>query len=1167
MGEFAPSIDGTDINQGQFSVGSLVLGQEYILLHSILADGGNHFGVSALSFDLQEELLWMGNQGGHVTSYYSCDLQKYTSFQVDATNEIKQLATVNAGILALTSASIRLSQRRGLTVFNHSSEQLQDLQCMMVTPSETLLMGGNQPHLVELNLARGEEMRTVDVGEQGCIILRRHPRFVCVGDIGGKVTLRDPTTLKIEHTLESHTGMLADFDVHGNQLVTCGLSSRHGTLAVDPFLMVYDLRMMRAVAPIQVMFPPCLLRFVPAFTSRLCVVSQSGQFQLVDTGSSTQPSLYIHQVETGGAILLTFDTAASGQALAFGDAVGNINLFGASNQVTFNPFSQPTEFADPVEPLHPIDINDDLTPLSTIPMPYCTGKLLSDWPKELIKPVYRRTPPIDPQIINSMKMVRSIGYAPNPGNRVRNQVPYPPDRRGRRYRETPRESPLPNGEEETVPQRYQKIEIKYSKMGFDDFDFNLFNRTCFSGLEANLPNAYSNNMIQVLYFVEPLRCALLNHLCHREFCLSCELGFLFNMLDKAQGFPCQPSNFLRAFRTLPEASALGLILPDSDEARKKANFPRLVQSWIRFVLQQIHSETQQLNPVENQSETTEKLPENEHSSIVNNVFGANIAICNRCRCGSEKEQDTNTLLFTLVYPDLYLSGNGQEKSPILHSFSDVVEHSLSLEQTVTAWCDKCVIYQPTLQTKKLKTLPSVLVLSCGLDHASGANFWKIQIELLNEKEGKNIPGKVPEVPLSARKPCRYGNNCTRSGCKFFHEKDKTKSVEDSDISRNCTSWLPLELKIKLELDGKVKVKEGDSKDGVSKQEQDNNTEEEGYELYQLMAVVSVVQDPTEPGVKDNIISCVKVSPTHHVRHQGSACSQWYLFNDFTILPITQQEAVFLNLDWKLPCVLLYSQTNFESRHSVEVQSPIAVDVFEEDIQLAAKGLHLHFPFKPLAHDELPFAGMLVAMDAEFVTLNQEEAEIRSDGTRSTIRPSQLSVARISCVRGEGPQEGVPFIDDYISTQEQVVDYMTKFSGIEPGDLDASVSNKHLTTLKDTYIKLRFLIDTGVKFVGHGLKNDFRVINLVVPPGQVRDTALLFQLPNKRMISLRFLAWHFLGIKIQSETHDSIEDSKTALWLYRKYTELEKEDRVHEALKELYEAGRDLQWKVPGTDDT
>lgn len=68
---------------------------------------------------------------------------------------------------------------------------------------------------------------------------------------------------------------------------------------------------------------------------------------------------------------------------------GCLHLFTTSDQATFNPYSQQTDFVEPAEPLPPLDINDELTPLASIPMTYGTGKLLSDWPPELTKVMYR----------------------------------------------------------------------------------------------------------------------------------------------------------------------------------------------------------------------------------------------------------------------------------------------------------------------------------------------------------------------------------------------------------------------------------------------------------------------------------------------------------------------------------------------------------------------------------------------------------------------------------------------------------------------------------------------------------------------------------------------------------------------------------------------------------
>ncbi|EFN73985.1 PAB-dependent poly(A)-specific ribonuclease subunit 2 [Camponotus floridanus] len=1271
-------------------------GAEFHETRTLLADGGDRFGVSTATFDTIEELMWMGNQGGHVTSYYGPGLQKYTSFQVHATQEIRHIHPVDEGILVLTQSILRCQLRRGIPIFTHTSTNMNDMQCMLQISPTRLLMGGHQDKIIDFNLTRGKETGLVDVGENGCAILRQHSRLICAGNPAGRIDLRDPNTLSIEHTLDTHSGSLSDFDVQGNYLVTCGFSNSRQGLTVDRFLMAYDLRQMRALSPVTTMVYPLLLKFLPSYSSRLAVVSPLGQMQLLDTiYANVQPSMTcLYQVATGGAAILSFDVASTSQCLCFGDSAGSIHLMSTNNpEPQFNTFSRPTEFADPIETVQSIPFDDDVTPFSTIPMVYSDQPLLSDWPEEFLKKVYRKTPAIDPEILRTMKMQGTIGYAPNPQAFRRNQIPYNLEkRRGLIAKPFAGDSrcKTDDGTFVAIPKRYRKIELKYSRLGYDDFDFDQYNRTSFCGLEATLPNSYCNAMLQLLYYCEPVRIALLSHSCQREFCLSCELGFLFHMLDISRGLPCQAANFLRAFRTVPEAAALGLILSDlHPEAKKKISLIRLIQSWNRFILHQIHYEILETRKRQQEEEeaarlkTGSKYPpfvynEQDFPSIledlgsryrshdderkkkrkqeeddkntkksaeenevrddeteISHLFGSEQMHIHRClKCGQEATKHSIMLLCNLVYPEII---NPSEEVP----FTSVLARSLRPEKITPAWCDNCQKFTPTLQSRQLTKLPQILALNCGLDTQQRLKllketkllqdkaFWQNQMDIVvqNVLTGKESSPSSSPVPVTA-KPCRYGNNCTRVGCRFRHvgrdsetEKLLTSPSTPSTSSTSVTppshlyyshSWIPHNIEISLEENGEMSVKkisepknelmndtsaqmnvvENGQDDKIVRTLSDNNVEDnndedcnniencnivsnsEGNETkstnseisrniqkiqYGLSAVVCYVDDKNNEE-RRNIVTLLRVGPNYHVRSSGNPVSQWYIFNDFCISPVTPQEAVWFNLDWKVPCVLHY--TAIPAPEPTAYVSPLTYDVFGEDKCIARSGGTRGITFTPLASDEMPKKGELVGIDAEFVTLNQEESELRSDGKMSTIKPSHMSVARITCIRGQGPLEGTPFIDDYISTQEQVVDYLTKFSGIQPGDLDANFSSKHLTTLKSTYQKLRFLVDNGIIFVGHGLKNDFRVINLVVPPEQIVDTVLLFHLPHHRMVSLRFLTWHFLGKKIQSETHDSTEDARAALELYRKYKELESCGTLRETLKELYEVGTQLQWKVP-----
>ena len=125
----------------------------------------------------------------------------------------------------------------------------------------------------------------------------------------------------------------------------------------------------------------------------------------------------------------------------------------------------------------------------------------------------------------------------------------------------------------------------------------------------------------------------------------------------------------------------------------------------------------------------------------------------------------------------------------------------------------------------------------------------------------------------------------------------------------------------------------------------------------------------------------------------SQVSQWYVFNDFGITTITITEATAVHPTWKIPCILFYQckETESASLKEVSLNNPITSEVFLEDKSLAQRGGRKRITFIPLGPEEMPKVKDLVAIDAEFVTLNQEESELRSDGKVSTIKAAQMYV--------------------------------------------------------------------------------------------------------------------------------------------------------------------------------
>lgn len=318
-------------------------------------------------------------------------------------------------------------------------------------------------------------------------------------------------------------------------------------------------------------------------------------------------------------------------------------------------------------------------------------------------------------------------------------------------------------------------------------------------------------------------------------------------------------------------------------------------------------------------------------------------------------------------------------------------------------------------------------------------------------------------------------------------------------------------------------------------------------------------------------------PGHFVNHIRSVHGdQFFIINDYYVSPpgkedqllayipaLTSHSTVVAYYAFQEPKNLKFGTKNFDDRLPMHEVFPSLLrdDLFRMSIhQSKIPKTPIDCTLIPSLNEISP--GDIVALDAEYVMLRwgndrDELASMRRE------RTPLMTLARVSCILSKHAKDERTIMDDYVATPEPVLDYVTKFSGISEGDLSVEKSDRLLTALKATYLKLRILLNKGVRFLGHGLAQDFRVLNIAVPQSQIIDTVEIFRKPGGRKLRLRFLAHYLLGLSVQENEHDSIEDARTALLLFRKYEELLDAGEFEITLDMIMMRGGETNWQIPG----
>ncbi|KIK63543.1 hypothetical protein GYMLUDRAFT_40586 [Collybiopsis luxurians FD-317 M1] len=1093
--------------------------------------------ISALCFDPVSDALWVGNSDGYVSAHHSIQGLRGVCFKTGDFPVLKISADENSVKAASGGGNGNGAgswAKGGMNKWYHSCN---DIIMTFATSSTITAVSTSNSEILLINAMTGNLSKQATAPSVATHLEFAQNNILLSGSADGYVRAYDPRTGTTrnggsESSVKAHYGGIQGLQTVGNFIFTIGMSLRQSRPFPDQLVKVYDLRTMRALAPISFPAGPAFINLIPNRSSTIAVTSTQGNISIVDASNLGAVSNDFCQIDDLTSFVTAVAISPTGAYLACGDADGIIHMKSqveGDEMVPLNGFDgRPVEWANPPDPLPELEWTDS-TPLNTIGLPHYKTSLLSAWTPQFVSrsslgksasPLFPAPQKVPTQVLHTMKINDNVAYAPLPKElRGRRNMVLQGKKIGGRFRsgrgaENEPDTPVFDYTGDEVPKMYRHVEIEYSKFGVEDFDFGFYNKTEYSGLETHILNSYTNPLLQVLHYNLPIRTYAKSHIttdCPREYCLLCELGFVVRMLEDAKGTNCQSSNFCRAVGVLAQMSnAIDLV--DYGREPTELDYAHMIQSFQRFFFDLLVTEGSDLSGKGNPTIVQkEDFPTNPEFSFQNLIippmsslnFGAipapitqlvgidakNVVTCLHCKTTRSKENMTHVV--DLIYPRTILPNDTVPYS----DFPTILRNSLLRKMTHKATCSTC-----------------------------GRNF-------SNFSSRRQIPTRDLPYTLAV-------NACvnTEDNFKYWLDRNRDRARKDGKNQAYQTFLRP-----QIELSGEV-----------------NDMEDPEVAVYQLRAVI--VQVDTDE--HSHLVAIVKVPEAEGKQEEGG--SPWYIFNDFVVHNVPEEEALSFPGKWKVPAILHFERV--DRKDAVDFSElPDAIDpaILCRETSISINRDPMLIKHELLDFSELPKPGTVVAVDAEFVSMQQEETEYRSDGTKKVLRPARLSLARVSCLRGNGPKEGVPFIDDHIHTSEDIVDYLTEFSGIKYGDLDPMRSPHTLTPLKVVYKKLRLLVDRGCIFIGHGLSKDFRIINIFVPPEQVIDTVdLYFIRSRQRRLSLRFLSWYLFRENIQTETHDSIEDANCALKLFKKYNEFEDQGIFDQKLEEIYKEGRNFNYKPP-----